>query len=132
MLSLPSKLKSFLIPPENFLKKGIALVHVKTRVCVIHFFHDCSAQSSLQTQHFFDSRREVLKNRNWSVSVLHYFTWKIEFLSYIFSIIVSGKRFLFLTRASALQTLIFGIFLKLGGFSQSFNLKLKQLSYKKR
>ena len=48
-------------------------------------------QSSLEAQIYFDTSRKLLKKRNQSFPELHYFIWKLEFVSYILSMIVGYR-----------------------------------------
>ena len=49
---------------------------------------EASAQSSSKMKNVFNTRKTLLKNRNWSFLVLHYFRRKLEFVSNILSMIV--------------------------------------------
>ena len=52
-----------------------------------------SAQSSSQKENFVNTSKSLVENRNWTFSIVHYFTWKLNFFSNILSVIVSAKRF---------------------------------------
>ena len=56
-----------------------------------------STYSSSQNEQFFNTSKNLLKNRNWTFPIVCYFTWKLEFGSNIWRIIVSRMRFLLLT-----------------------------------
>ena len=47
-----------------------------------------TAQSSFQNENFVSSSKNLLKNRNWTLPVMHYFTWKLVFVSSILWMIV--------------------------------------------
>ena len=44
--------------------------------------------SSTQNENFVYTSRKLLKNRNWTFHIEHYFTWKLEFVSNILWMIV--------------------------------------------
>ena len=46
---------------------------------------------SLPPKIFFNSSKKPLKNRNWTFPVVCYFTWKMEFVSNVLSMIVHWK-----------------------------------------
>ena len=71
--------------------------------------------------------KNPLKMRNFNFPVVCYFTWKLEFISNILWVIVSGNIFLLLTQISSNLTCS-KTFVDL---SRSFNLKLEQLICKK-
>ena len=54
-----------------------------------------SAQSSSQKQNFVNTSKRLLENRNWTFPVVRYFTWKLEFFSNTFSVLVVKFNFLF-------------------------------------
>ena len=39
-------------------------------------------------QNFVDTSKRLLENKNWTFPVVRYFTWKLEFLSNILSVVV--------------------------------------------
>ena len=47
--------------------------------------------------------KSLLKNKNWAFPVVRFLTWKLEFVSIILWIIVSGSIFFLLTRPRHLQ-----------------------------
>ena len=47
-----------------------------------------SAQSSSQKEHFVNTSKTLFENRNWTFPVVRYFKWKLEFFSYILSVVV--------------------------------------------
>ena len=47
-----------------------------------------SAQSSFQKEYFVNTSKRLLENRNWIFPVVRYLTWKLEFFSIIFSVLV--------------------------------------------
>ena len=49
-----------------------------------------------------NTSQRLLENRNWTFPVVHYFTWKLEFFSNIFSLLVSRNSFLLLTHPRSL------------------------------
>ena len=53
-----------------------------------------SAQSSSRHENFVSTSKNLLKNCNWSFSIVRYFTWKLEFVSNILWMIegVSGTK----------------------------------------
>ena len=71
--------------------------------------------------------KSLLKNRNWTFPVVRDLTWKLEFVSLISWIIVSGSIFLLSTRPRLLQIWFVGQF----SHKISLNLKLKKLICKK-
>ena len=50
--------------------------------------------------------KNLLKSRNYTFPVAHYFTWKLDLVSYIFWIIFSGNNFSLQTRPQTLSNLI--------------------------
>ena len=45
--------------------------------------------SQIKIKNFIDTSKNLQKNRNWAFLVVHYFTWKLEFVSNILSMIVA-------------------------------------------
>ena len=52
-----------------------------------------SSQSPCQNQRFVNTRRKLLKNRNWTFLVVHYFTWKLELVSDILWVVAVKEKF---------------------------------------
>ena len=71
-----------------------------------------SAWSSSRKKNFFSSSEKLLKNTNWTFSVVRYFTWKLEFVSNILWMIVSGNIFLLLFRPRPLHLLTIFVILR--------------------
>ena len=58
----------------------------------------------LLNQKFVNTSKKLLKNRNQSFPVVHYFTWKLELVSNILWMMVSGNLLLILTCPRRLKT----------------------------
>ena len=54
-----------------------------------------STQSSSQNKNFVNTSKSLLKNRNWTVLVVAFFTWTLKFVSNILSMIVASQNFHF-------------------------------------
>ena len=52
-----------------------------------------SAYSSSWNENFVSTNKNLLKNRNWTFAIARYFTWKLEFSSNTWWMIVSEKSF---------------------------------------
>ena len=52
----------------------------------------------------FNTSKKLLNTRKWIFLVVRYFTWKLKFVSNIFSMIVSGNNFVLLTCPRPIQT----------------------------
>ena len=63
-----------------------------------------STKSSCQNGNFINTSRKLLARRNETFPLVHYFTWKLEFVSDILWVIVFGNFFLILTPHRSLQT----------------------------
>ena len=50
-----------------------------------------STQSSSQNKNFVNTSKSLLKNRNWTVLVVAFFTWTLRFVSNILSMIVASQ-----------------------------------------
>ena len=61
-----------------------------------------SAQSSSRNENFVSTSKNFLRNRNWTFLIRHYFTWKLEFVTNILWMIVSGNSFLLPIRLRSL------------------------------
>ena len=64
-----------------------------------------SAQCSSRKKNFVSTSKNLIRNRNWTFSVMHYFTWKPEHVSVIYWMIVSGNSFLLLVQPRCLLCL---------------------------
>ena len=62
-----------------------------------------SASSSSWNEKFVSTTKNLLKNRNWTFPVVHYLTWKLEFMSKNMWMIVSEHSFVLLTCPKPLQ-----------------------------
>ena len=51
-----------------------------------HFIELCPVFQPIWN--FVNTSKTLLKNRNWTFSVVHFFTWKLEFVSNILSMVV--------------------------------------------
>ena len=79
---------------------------------------------------FSNTSKTLLESRNWTFSSVRFFTWKVELVSNILSMLVSGNSFLSLTPPRSLQTWYFSNVGKSILVDHSFNLKLEQQSCK--
>ena len=66
---------------------------------------------------FFATSKKLLKNRSCTFLVVSYFPCKLDFVSNILSMIVSGNSFLFLTRQDSFKRDLFDNF----GNPKAFN-----------
>ena len=62
-----------------------------------------SALSPWQIAGFINTTRKLYTNRNRTIPIVHYFTWKLELVSSILGVIVSANIFLILTCPWPLQ-----------------------------
>ena len=58
--------------------------------CLNSIEWDPSAQSTLKIETFVNTSEKLLKNRNWAVLKVRYFTWQLELVSDIMWMIVCG------------------------------------------
>ena len=52
-----------------------------------------NAQSSIRNKNFVSTSQILVKSRNWTFSLLRFFTWKLEFFSNILCMIVKWRFF---------------------------------------
>ena len=50
-----------------------------------------------------NTSKRLLENINWTATVIHYCTWKVEFFTNIFSMVLSWNSFFLLTHPRSLQ-----------------------------
>ena len=74
----------------------------------------------------------ILAKNYWKIEIKHYFIWKLEFVSVILPMIVSGNSLLFLTHFRLLQTCFFFIILITMRPLTQFQLKLTGANLQKK
>ena len=75
-----------------------------SKKCLNFIEWQTNVQSFCQNENFVNTSETFLKNRNKTFPVVPYFTWKLELVSNILWMIISGNLFLILIHPRPLQT----------------------------